>query len=193
MFRVFVGQKPTAIVTEIPGTTRDVVESTININGYPVVIADTAGIRKEGVENIVEEEGVRRSMNEAGTADVLLLVMDVRDVVRNIEISRVNGGDVLRNEILSRCRAYKKRLGVEEVVGRVRCVTVINKKDLLSESQKPSIRKITEHCPELIFVSCKSEDGIADLLETMCQHFEQLYVNSSNKYQYLRIYLRVHK
>ena len=63
-----------AIVTEIPGTTRDVIEEYLNIQGLPVKIMDTAGIRT--VEDIAEKEGVRRSLIAMEDADLVLLVLD---------------------------------------------------------------------------------------------------------------------
>jgi len=63
-----------AIVTEVPGTTRDVIEECLNINGLPVKIMDTAGIRT--VKNLAEREGVKRSLHTLENADLVLLVVD---------------------------------------------------------------------------------------------------------------------
>jgi tRNA modification GTPase len=63
-----------AIVTEVPGTTRDVIEEHLNIQGLPVKIMDTAGIRS--VDNIAEKEGVRRSIRTMKDADLVLLILD---------------------------------------------------------------------------------------------------------------------
>lgn len=54
------GQRPAAIVSPIPGTTRDVVETTLNVGGYPVLLSDTAGLRE--TEDIIEKEGVVRAV-----------------------------------------------------------------------------------------------------------------------------------
>jgi tRNA modification GTPase len=63
-----------AIVTDIPGTTRDVLRETLSLGGLPVHIADTAGIRESS--DIVEVEGVRRARHALALADLVLLVID---------------------------------------------------------------------------------------------------------------------
>lgn len=68
--------RDTAIVTEIPGTTRDVLKEEINLDGMPLHIIDTAGLRES--EDAVEQEGMRRTWREIGQADCLLLVIDDR-------------------------------------------------------------------------------------------------------------------
>jgi tRNA modification GTPase len=63
-----------AIVSEQPGTTRDVIEARLDIAGYPVILADTAGLRESG--DAIEREGVRRALARAEVADLRLLVLD---------------------------------------------------------------------------------------------------------------------
>jgi len=63
-----------AIVTEVPGTTRDVIEEYLNIESVPIKILDTAGIRHS--RDVVEQEGVRRSIAAIASADIVLLVFD---------------------------------------------------------------------------------------------------------------------
>jgi len=63
-----------AIVTSVPGTTRDVIEEVVNINGLPVKLLDTAGIRDS--EDQVEQEGVRLSLERIPKADLVLFVVD---------------------------------------------------------------------------------------------------------------------
>lgn len=63
-----------AIVTEVPGTTRDVIEDYLNMQGIPIKIMDTAGIRE--VKNIAEKEGVKRSLRAMKDADLVLIILD---------------------------------------------------------------------------------------------------------------------
>jgi tRNA modification GTPase len=67
-------QREVAIVTEVPGTTRDVVRETIQIDGMPLHVVDTAGLRD--TSDPVEQEGVRRAWQAAAEADHVLLVVD---------------------------------------------------------------------------------------------------------------------
>lgn len=66
-----------AIVTDIAGTTRDILKERIQIDGMPIHIIDTAGLRES--ENLVEQEGIRRAHNEIRQADKVLLLIDSTD------------------------------------------------------------------------------------------------------------------
>ncbi len=66
-----------AIVSPIPGTTRDTIEETANIRGVPVVFVDTAGLRESG--DVIEQEGVRRSRASADLAELILHVLDASE------------------------------------------------------------------------------------------------------------------
>ncbi|WP_286906108.1 MULTISPECIES: tRNA uridine-5-carboxymethylaminomethyl(34) synthesis GTPase MnmE [Clostridium] len=68
-------QEKRAIVTDIPGTTRDVIEEYINLDGIPVKIVDTAGIRE--TEDIVEKIGVEKSKEKIDEADLVVLMLDI--------------------------------------------------------------------------------------------------------------------
>jgi len=94
-----------AIVTEIPGTTRDAVRQTIQVEGVPVNIIDTAGLRDTADK--VEAIGIARTWEVIGQADVLLLVVDAR--------TGVTAGD---------------RRIVDRLPGKLKPVTVFNKIDL---------------------------------------------------------------
>lgn len=86
-------RREAAIVTEIPGTTRDVVEVRLVLGGFPVVLADTAGLR-EAVDQ-VEAEGVRRALARAQDADLRLGVVDVSRETSPSVLERLRPGDGL--------------------------------------------------------------------------------------------------
>jgi tRNA modification GTPase len=69
-------QKESAIVTEIPGTTRDVLREQILVNNIPIKIIDTAGLRQS--DDLVEKEGIRRAWQEIETADLVLYLVDTQ-------------------------------------------------------------------------------------------------------------------
>lgn len=73
-------QREVAIVSEHAGTTRDVIEAHLDLGGYPVILADTAGLRPgqlgDGPQDRIEEEGIRRALDRAAQADIRLLVFD---------------------------------------------------------------------------------------------------------------------
>ena len=102
-----------AIVSEIAGTTRDVIETHLNIEGYPVIVSDTAGIRES--KNEIEKKGIKLSLNRAEEADLKLVVVDAK----NLSFT-----DVLR-----------KLLDENAIL-------VINKSDLLKKDLDPEIKKI---------------------------------------------------
>ncbi len=101
-----------AIVSEVAGTTRDVVETHLNIDGYPVIISDTAGIRDSKDE--IEKKGIKLSLKKAENADLKLVVVDAK----SIDLSGFLN-DILKND----------------------AILVINKSDLLKEKLDPEISK----------------------------------------------------
>ncbi|KAJ6567268.1 hypothetical protein DFH09DRAFT_1034395 [Mycena vulgaris] len=81
----FLAQRDAAIVTPVPGTTRDILELSLDIGGIPVIVSDTAGLRK--TDDPVELIGVERAKNAIQAADVALCVVSCADVCRNDESS----------------------------------------------------------------------------------------------------------
>tara|TARA_Y100001935_G_scaffold165396_1_gene136038 strand:- start:253 stop:1344 length:1092 start_codon:yes stop_codon:yes gene_type:complete len=103
-----------AIVSEIAGTTRDVIETHLNIDGYPVVISDTAGIRESKDE--IEKKGIKLSLKKAEKADLKLVVVDARnidlsgflkDLLKNNAILVINKSDLLKVKLHSQITKFK--------------------------------------------------------------------------------------
>ena len=111
----YLSNRDVAIVSEIAGTTRDVIETHLNIDGYPVIISDTAGIRDSQDE--IEKKGIKLSLNRAEEADLKLVVVDAK----SLDFTDVLKGLLDKNAIL-----------------------VINKSDLLEKDIDPEIKK-TNH------------------------------------------------
>lgn len=70
-------RREAAIVSEIPGTTRDVIEVHLDLGGYPVILADTAGLRESA--DRIESEGMRRALARAEAADLKIVVIDAAE------------------------------------------------------------------------------------------------------------------
>lgn len=96
----YLSKRDVAIVSDIPGTTRDAIEAYLNINGYPVVITDTAGIRESS--DIIEKEGVKRSKQRAKTSDIKIIMFDatskpdnnIKEFIEENDIIVVNKSDL---------------------------------------------------------------------------------------------------
>lgn len=88
LFNALVGS-PRAIVTEVPGTTRDALDATLDIKGIPVTVVDTAGLRS--TEDRVEAIGVARAREEAEKADAVLYVLDAEAGVTEDDRAALEG------------------------------------------------------------------------------------------------------
>jgi len=129
-----------AIVTPIPGTTRDVIEEILNINGIPVRLIDTAGLRK--AMDSIEQEGVRRAKQRVADSDFILLMIDGS---RPLELDDM--------EIF------------EEIEGKKK-VVILNKNDLPSEIDLEEMKRRFQTDP-LVSISALKNDGIDDLKEAI--------------------------
>jgi tRNA modification GTPase len=94
----FFMQREVAIVSNIAGTTRDIVEAHLDIGGYPIILQDSAGIRTETTDRI-EQEGIRRSIETAKQADIRILMFDV-DSLDQYQTCDIGIRDNTKNTIL---------------------------------------------------------------------------------------------
>ena len=129
-----------AIVTPIPGTTRDVIEEVLNINGIPVRLIDTAGLRK--AMDSIEQEGVKRAKQRVADSDFILLMIDGS---RPLDLDDM--------EIF------------EEIQGRKK-VVILNKNDLPLEISLEEVKKRFQADP-VVSISALKNDGIDDLKEAI--------------------------
>lgn len=71
-------QRQVSIVSSKAGTTRDILETTLDVGGYPVVVQDTAGVREDTEGDDIEREGIRRALETAKLADMRICMVDIR-------------------------------------------------------------------------------------------------------------------
>lgn len=126
-----------AIVTEIPGTTRDTIEEYLSIKGIPIKLTDTAGIRE--TEDTIEKIGIEKSKKSFNQADLVIFVLDGSE-----ELSKED------KEII-------------EKIGQRKCLVIINKGDLFQKIQMDQIREIMPKS-KLINIAATEGTGI-ELIE----------------------------
>ena len=142
LMNLLVGEER-AIVTDIAGTTRDILEENIQFEGVSLNIVDTAGIRK--TEDVVEKIGVGKAISHANDADLVIYVVDAS--------RKLDENDY---EIM-------------DLIGDKRAVVLINKSDLESVVEKEEIEKRLRK--PMIEISAKEETGIRELEETLKKMF----------------------
>lgn len=133
-----------AIVSDIHGTTRDVIEDTINIDGITFRFIDTAGIRE--TNDTIESLGIERTFQKLEQAEIVLWMVDSVNAVSQIEL--------LSEKIVPRCEG--KHL-----------IIVFNKADLIEENQKEDLSALLKDFPkestEHIFISAKQRKNTSEL------------------------------
>lgn len=135
--------KERAIVTDVAGTTRDILEEQINLNGISLNIIDTAGIRK--TDDVVEKIGVDRAKESMKNADLVIYVVD-----SSKELS-------------------KEDYEIIEMIKEKNAIVLLNKCDLISVVTKEEMRKLSNK--KIISISAKKNVGIDDLEETIKEMF----------------------
>jgi tRNA modification GTPase len=141
-----------AIVTPIPGTTRDVIEEILNIYGIPIRLMDTAGLRKPA--DSIEQEGVRRARERVADSDFILLMLD--------------GSRELDPDDLEIFR---------EVNGKKR-VVIINKNDLPLRISFEEVKNRFKNDP-IVLISALRNEGIDDLKKTIYHSLVQRDVRTT--------------
>ncbi len=143
LLNVLVG-KERAIVTEIPGTTRDILEEQVNLNGIILNVIDTAGIRE--TENKIEKIGVDKAKEYILNADLVIYVID-----SSIELDQ-NDENIF-----------------ELLKGR-KVIILLNKSDLIQKTSEQQLKNILLNYP-IISISTKDKTGITQIADTIQELF----------------------
>ena len=137
-----------AIVSDIHGTTRDVIEDTVNIGGITFRFIDTAGIRE--TNDMIESLGIERTFQKLDQAEIVLWIIDSADAISQLKL--------LSDKILPRCE--HKQL-----------ILVFNKVELINETQKNELTsQLSEHVGseiESIFISAKQRQHTDELQQKL--------------------------
>ncbi|XP_001648272.2 tRNA modification GTPase GTPBP3, mitochondrial [Aedes aegypti] len=154
-----------SIVTNVAGTTRDIIESHHDIGGYPVILADTAGLRKE-TSDIIEHEGITRAKDYLTEADFIVLIVDAGNLQSYLKSSKKQFDDYLDHYVTS--------LGFKEnIIRDFNCMIIINKVDLLSEE----FRNAIDRTKNLSMLSCQTGEGLQNVLEKITENLKHLCGN----------------
>ena len=140
----FLAREERAIVTDIAGTTRDIIEETVNLDGVPLILTDTAGIRQ--TDDAVEKIGVERSLKSVSGADLNIVVLDASTEPDDEEIKLI-----------------------EDTEGKKRII-IINKSDIRSDGAVKKVRQMLADEP--IEISVKNGDGVEALVSRIKEMYK---------------------
>jgi tRNA modification GTPase len=130
----YLSKRDVAIVSEIAGTTRDVIETHLNLDGYPVIVSDTAGIRNS--KNEIEKKGIKIALKRAEDADLKLVIVSAKNVdftsvlmklLTKNAILVLNKSDLVRGKLNSKFKKYehvlisiKKDLNLNKLIKKIK-------------------------------------------------------------------------
>lgn len=140
----FMVQREMAIVSNIAGTTRDIIETHLDIGGYPIVLQDTAGIRESN--DLIEQEGIKRAIESARNADIKIIMLDVETII---------------NDNKQQDNSFLQKLLKENLMDD-NSILILNKIDLNTNFSE---FLINNKIP--LQVSIKNKIGLNDLLKTI--------------------------
>jgi tRNA modification GTPase len=133
-------KKDRAIVTDIPGTTRDIIEETLNLRGIPVIISDTAGVHP--TENPIEKMGIEKTL------------------------SHVNGSDLVLFMIEAHCPLHPDDHLIYEKINSKRIIMVLNKMDLVQKDETTHLPDTWQY-DDRVLISALYDRGIDQLKDKM--------------------------
>jgi len=174
-----------AIVTAIPGTTRDVIEEVVNVEGIPLRIMDTAGLRH--AQDVIEEIGVRRTQERLAEADLTIWVVDGSESLSSEDLDILPQVRSKKTVIALNKNDLPRRLSAEELQGQIPEAPLISISALHGsgiERLKKAIRTVVlngkiESSSEIILSNIRHKRAIEVAREALSQALEGLKANFS--------------
>lgn len=155
-------RRDVSIVTNIEGTTRDIIETPFDIGGYLVIIADTAGLR-QAAGDVIESEGITRAKKYASNADLVILMID---------------GEKLTPENFNHHKFrenYLRHLGFgENAFSDVKMISVVNKIDTMNDEMLNCLKR-----QNILSISCTKHSNIDKVIDEVRRNLEELCGNPS--------------
>ena len=162
-------QRDRAIVTDVPGTTRDIIEEYLNIGGLPLRIIDTAGIRES--HDMAEMEGVKRSLSAIEDADLVIAIVDGSQPLKKEDfevMEKVKGKNAIiavnKSDLIS---AETQKSVADRLINKVSFPLVGNPSEerlRASRSDKSgSNSALTDYALRIIYISALKGDGLDEL------------------------------
>ena len=158
----YLSKKDVAIVSEIAGTTRDVIETHLNLDGYPVIISDTAGIRDS--KNEIEKKGIKLALRKAEEADLRLVVIEpknlhftgfLKDLFDENSILVINKSDLKKIELNNQLKkinhvliSIKKNKNLDELILKIK--NELKSKFLISDEILITRERHRQHLKETL-------------------------------------------
>ena len=177
-----------AIVTHIPGTTRDVIEETINIDGVAFVLSDTAGIRES--KDLVEKKGIERSITAIVEADLLLVMFDAATRLEKEDleiIKKVKGKNIIAVLNKADLKQIAAEKDIKKLLGDVTVVKVslLNKsgmEKLKKEMGKTAANKGTKSKESLIITNVRHKELLSNAADSLKKAIESIDKKMSEEF-----------
>ncbi|KAG8195847.1 hypothetical protein JTE90_008539 [Oedothorax gibbosus] len=165
-----------AIVSPTAGTTRDIIESSLNLGGYLVNVCDTAGIRDS--PNAIEQEGVKRAKQRSSESDLLIFIVEAKQALHLLQslhnssileflLEKELGKDFLKNRTLN-SKDQDSNIETPD------CILLLNKIDLLSASDLEKIEQLKRSLDSVCAVSCVDGTGMNEFLEVFAEKVKNI-------------------
>ena len=152
-----------AIVTDVPGTTRDVIEEYVSLDGIPIKLVDTAGIRD--TEDIVEKIGVEKSKEKINEADLIVLILDLSRPIEEEDREIINQVKNKKHIVLLNKSDLEKKLDINEIKD-------LNNIIEISAKNSYGLDKLKEKIKDMFF---SGKIKASEVMITNNRHKEALY------------------